>query len=142
MGYAITVIIHEDGYTPAGPSTEDVDLRRSVKLYDTSSLRRTEIHYDDSEAVPAGTAQELDRWNMPVSMADQNRWTIERQAEDIAMPRLTEIRGECNTIIADQNITNAEAVAYIQALAAHNNDVALYLRKLIRLVVRLLDAAD
>ena len=129
MAYRETAILHDSAYTPAGPTTEYE--RRVRKIHENAAVSETVIHYDDVEAVPIPSGQdaqsEYDRYDIPVPARQVNKLEIRRQAEQ-AMATL-------QSQIDDANVTNAEAVAYIQYHAR-------VLRRLIRLTVGLLDGTD
>lgn len=80
MAYTISVLIHRAGYAPATPQTVYETATQPVET--GAALRRTIIHHDDGDPVPAGTEDEIERYTLPVSADTANRNAILRQLTD------------------------------------------------------------
>ena len=136
VNYAETVIIHRDGYEPAGPPTE---FSRETRPIDAQStvVQRTLIRYDlDQGPVPAGTTDELDRWVVNVPAGQANRREIMRLSSNAR----TDLQAVLDTTGADLSaMTETERWAWVLSTFKL---MARALRRIIRIMVNDLSGTD
>ena len=125
MAYVETAVLHEGGYVPPSPAVVYETRNRPVGNGSTTEI--TIFGHDDTDPVPAGGAQEIERWAVNVSADQQNKIGIRQQAE-AAMAQLATIRDAAS-------LDNTQAVDAIQYQAQ-------VLRRLVRLTVGLYDGTD